>query len=427
MLKPKYSRLHFATLSAVVLALTLLALPSAADTVSDWNKIMNDTVLAGGTNPLLTSRIVAIVQASVFDSVNGIERRYTPIHVTPAAPRGASRRAAAIQAAYATLAALYPAQASTLAAHRAASLAAIVDDPADVQDSMSIANGIEWGQTVAEEILAWRAADGITPPPPPFLGGNAIGEWRPTPPGFASGAGPQFATMTTWVIDSPSQFRPAGPPALSSAAYATALNEVKSMGIATGSLRTTDQTNLSIFWNGNTALYWNRVARAIAAQRNYTLSQESLLFGVLNVSMADAAIACWDAKYHFVSWRPVTAIRLADQDGNPATDVDLTWTPLLITPAHPEYPSGHSTVSGAAARVLAVVFGDKTPFTLDSELQPGVLRSYSGFSAALAEVHNARVFGGIHFRPACIDGSVIGRQVADQVMQRAFQRLRGGQ
>jgi hypothetical protein len=227
-----------------VLVITALNGLVRADVVTDWNQIMAQTALAAKTSPLVTTRVAAIIQAAVFDAVNGIERRYTPIHVTPNAPRGASRRAAAIQAAYATLVTLYPSQQDSLDAQRTASLQAITDD-GDFEDSQSIQRGIAWGQTVADAIIAWRNTDGFTPAPPPFLGGDAVGEWRPTPPGFLPGAGPQFATMTPWVIAAPNQFRPAGPAALTSDQYAADFNEVKSLGSSTSTTRTDFQTEVA--------------------------------------------------------------------------------------------------------------------------------------------------------------------------------------
>lgn len=390
-----------------------------ADVVTDWIKVMNDTVLAGNSNPLVTSRVVAMFSASVFDAVNGIHGRYTSIHETAKGPRGASRRAAAIQAAYAVLVANYPAQKSALDAQRLTSLNTIGASDGD-EDDASIDLGIQWGQTVADDIMTWRSTDGFTPPPPPYLGGTAIGQWRPTPPDFSPGAGPQFATMTTWVINSPNQFRPGGPPDLTSAEYAAVFNETKTMGRSTGSLRTADQTQLAVFWNGNTALYWNRIAWSLATKRHSSLLENARMFALMNVAMADAAIACWDGKYHYQFWRPITAITLADKDGNAATDVDLTWTPLLvITPSHPEYPSGHSTVSASAAAVLTSFYGDRTSFSVDSNVLPGVVRSFASFSDAIAEVNNARVFGGIHFRTACLDGNKLGRKVARFVLRNA--------
>jgi membrane-associated phospholipid phosphatase len=409
-------------LVAVTLNLTVIA---HADEVTEWNKILFESVLAANTNPLVTSRVAAIVQASVFDAVNGIERRYSSIHVEPDAPRGASSRAAAVQAAYASLTKLYPAQKATLDVKLAASLAGISSGAA-AEHSESIARGIEWGQAVADAIWDWRSTDGFTPNPPPFTGGNAVGQWRPTPPANAPGAGPQFAYMTPWVINSPSQFRPAGPPALASAEYTADFNETKSVGNLTSPLRTADQTLYSLFWNVSTAsYYWNAIALSLSAERHLTLSENARLLALLDITFADAAIACWDAKYHYVFWRPVTAIPLAATDGNPATTEDANWMPLFATPAHPEYPSGHSTVSGSAGAVLASYFGDNSPFSVTSNVMLGVTRSYPSFSAALEEIKNARIYAGIHFRTACDHGQAVGIAVANYVLNNACQPIHG--
>lgn len=259
----------------------------------------------------------------------------------------------------------------------------------------------------------------------------AVGAWRPTPLLNAPGAGPQFATMTPWVLLRPSQFRLPPPLALTSPEYAAEYNELKTMGSFSGSSRSADQSELALFWAGNTPLYWNRIASQIAAEQSLSLSQNAHLFALLNVTMADAAIACWDGKYRYVFWRPITAIRAGDTDGNPATDPDSTWTPWLDyfpsgTPAHPEYPSGHSTVSGAAASVLAAVFGDDTPFPVTSDVRPGT-RAFPSFSAATAEIADARVFGGIHFRTSCLRGNTLGQTVADFISTHALLPLEGDQ
>ena len=406
---------------------SLLTATARADEVTEWNRIMFAAALQAvpPTSPLVMSRNAAIVQASVFDAVNGIERRYSPVHVPPAAPPGASRRAAAVQAAYASLVRLYASQQTALGLQRDASLAAISSGAA-AENSVSIARGIAWGQTVADAIWAWRSTDHFSPAPPPFTGGTAVGEWRPTPPAFLPGAGPQFAYMTPWVILSPSQFRPLGPPALDSARYTTDFLETKSMGSFSSTTRTADQTLASLFWNASTAsYYWDTIAVSLAAQRHTTLSENARLLALLNVAMADAAIACWEAKYHYVAWRPVTAIPLAATDGNDDTTADPAWMPLFATPAHPEYPSGHSTVSSAAATVLADYFGEATSFSVDSDVMLGVVRSFPNFTAALAEIVDARVFAGIHFRSACNDGQATGAAVAQYVMSNAFQPVNG--
>lgn len=418
--------------SALLIAALLAATPrpivaATPDPVLEWIGVMNDAVITGGTNPLASTRVVALVSASVFDAVNGIEPRFQPLHVKPDAPHNASQRAAAIQAAYAILLHLYstpaPGQSAALTARRDASIAAL----AATEKPHSISAGVAWGQSVADAIWAWRLTDGIAPPPPPFLGvlgivgtPGAVGAWRPTPLLNAPGAGPQFASMTPWVLLRPSQFRLPAPLALDSTEYATELNELKVMGIFSGSARTSDQSELALFWAGNTPLYWNRIAAQIAAERRLTLTENAHLFALLNVSMADAAIACWDSKYRYVFWRPITAIRA----GLTPADADPTWVPWLDffptgTPAHPEYPSGHSTVSGSAALILAAAFGDNTAFTVTSDVRSGT-RRFSAFSDAVAEIANARVFGGIHFRISCVRGNALGQAVADYISRHAM-------
>jgi membrane-associated phospholipid phosphatase len=199
------------------------------------------------------------------------------------------------------------------------------------------------------------------------------------------------------------------------------------MGSLTSLTRTADQTLFSQFWNASTAsFYWNRIALFLLGKEHHTtLEENALIFAAMDVAMADAAIACWEAKYHYVAWRPVTAIPLADTDGNPATIADPSWVPLLIAPPHPEYPSGHSTLSAAAATVLAHYFGSNSSFMVDSDVMTGVVRSFPNIPAALAEIVNARVFGGIHFRTACDDGQATGTAVAAYVLQHAFRRAEG--
>lgn len=380
-----------------------------ADEVTDWHAHMLAALTSAGVNPVVSSRDAALVSAAVFDAVNGIERRYEPIHVPPAAAPGASKRAAAVQAAYVILLARLPGQAAALDAKRSASLAAI--GPGN-----STNRGIEWGQTVAQAMLLWRSTDGFTPAPAPFVGGPELGRWRPTPPAFASGAAPQFATMTPWCLESPSQFRPLGPPALASLDYLIDYEETKQMGRAASLLRSADQTEACFFWNSSTPTYlWNRAALDLMGGGDASLSDNARLLARLNLSIADALIACWDAKYFYQSWRPITAIQLEDP----------TWTPLFATPAHPEYPSGHSTLAGAAAMVLADYFGDDTPFVLESQADPDWLRYFPSFSASLADVTDARVFAGIHFRTACDDGQTVGGGVAAYLLGNLMARLHG--
>jgi PAP2 superfamily protein len=431
-------------ITAGVLTLALITVPARADDVTDWNQEMLRASLVAGSSPLAQSRISAIVQAAVFDAVNGIERRYAPIHVPAGGPAGASRRAAAVQAAYVALVHLYPTQLATFDARRTISLSSIaVDDSAD-----AIASGIAWGENVANQIWAWRLTDGIGSTTPSWPGNTAIGQWRPTPnapyPGTSSnGAGyPQFVFMTPWVIASPSQFRPGPPPSLASALYARDYIETKSMGSFASTTRTSDQTTGAYFWNAGTASYlWNHVAVSLLKargddgdrdgreeddlagphrDRRSSLLNSARILGTLDIAMADAAIACWDAKYAYNYWRPITAIRETADDGNAATVSDTTWTPLFATPAFPEYPSGHSCVSGAAATILAHEFGERTHFRMDSDVLLGVTRSFESFSAALADVQDARIFAGIHFRTATEVGLTLGAAVGRAVMENGF-------
>ena len=418
--------------AALMLMVALLAggpVPISAatpDPVLEWIDVMNTTVLTAGTAPNVTSRVVALVSASVFDAVNGIDPNFNPLLVTPNAPHNASQRAAAIQAAYTMLLHLYPTQNVALTSRRDASLAALaLKEKAD-----AIAAGVSWGQMVADAIWTVRLTDGFAPPAPPFIGVQgivgtpAVGFWRPTPPANAFGATPQIATMTPWVLRRPSQFRLPAPLALNSQEYANDLNEVRSMGSLLSTTRSSDQSEFALFWALNTPLAWNRVASQISAARGLTLTENAHLFALLNVTLSDALIACWDTKYRYVFWRPITAIRA----GLTPADADPLWEPWLDhltgTPAHPEYPSAHSSMSGAAAFILAAEFGENTTFTVTSEILPGTQRSFSNFSDATSEIADARVFGGIHFRTSCVRANGLGRTVADYVSRHAM-RARG--
>ena len=413
----------------LVLAMVTLTVRSAAaasDPVLDWINIMNNTVLTASTPPFFTSRITAMVSASVFDAVNGIDPRFHPLHVKPNAPKDASPRAAAIEAAFVILSDAYPGQLGNLTNQRDASLAAL----ALTESAQSIADGKAWGHSVADDIWTWRSSDGFAPPPPPFEGvlaivgtPGAVGFWRPTPPLNAPGAGTQLATMTPWVLLRASQFRLPPPYLLSDPQYIADLNETKTKGAFSGSPRTPDQSELALFWQSNTPLTWNRVLVQLSQERRLSFHENVYLFARLNVTMADAVIACWDSKYRYGFWRPITAI----QEGLSPADADPTWEPWLDTfksgtPAFPEYPSAHASISGSAAFVLASVFGDDTSFIVTSESRPGT-RSFSSFSSAVAEIADARVFGGIHFRTSCVLGNTLGRNVAEFVARHAMRAI----
>jgi hypothetical protein len=391
---------------------------AAPDTVTQWNLTMIAGLEAASTAPPPAARIGAIVQASVFDAVNGIDRRYAFYHVAPAAPPGASRAAAAAAAAYTALVALIPAQRPLFDAQLAATLAQISDDPADPGESVQ--RGLAWGTAVANDILAWRATDGFTTVPPPYTVGSAPGDWQPTPPLFlAPPQAPlfrQFATMAPFALTAPSQFLPPGPPPLTSARYAQDLAEVQALGSATSTVRTAEQTQTAIFWQDDTpAAIWNRVADQLAQAGDLPLAQNARLLALMNIALVETTIAVWNAKNTYNSWRPVTAIRATS---------DPAWTPLLPTPAFQEYPSAHSGVSSAAAAVLASFYGNATSFTVTSAGLPGIQRDFTTFSSAVQQVENARIYAGFHFRFSCTDAATLGAQVAHYVTSTIMQPVR---
>jgi hypothetical protein len=409
----------------VVFALSIVCAASAAsaDEVLVWNQIACRAVTtAPATAPPLAARILAMTHAAMFDAHNGIEGRFEAIHVGDAAPEpGASRRAAIVQAAYAVLVAEYPAQAAALDADRAASLVAIAGGGVD--RSESIARGLAWGQYVAERIHAWRAADGVFPLVTD-VGSLGVGEWRPTPPGFALGFGFTLGQAMPFVIPTTSTFRPAGFPSLTSAEYAADVNEVQRVGRNVTMERTADQTQAALFWAGTAPTFWNRAAVAAAMARNTSLSQNARLFALLNMAIADSNMTTFESKYFYRLWRPIHAITLADTDGNPGTVREDGWMSLLPNPPYPEYTSGHQSISGAAATMLTAFFG-AMPVTGTSEGLPGVTRSWPSFEAAADEASMARIWAGIHFRFAMQDTREVARQVVAYVLEHAAQPLKG--
>jgi PAP2 superfamily len=377
--------------------------PANADVVTDWNNAALDAIRAGNTAPPIASRSLAILHASIYDAVNGIARTHEPYLVQSAVSSSASREAAASAAAHDTLVNLFPARTSTFDALHAAILAAIPNGPQKTA-------GIVWGEFVANQILAARANDGsdaIVPPP----GGSGPGVWVPTPPAFLPYLLPQWGFVMPFAMSSSSQFRPPGPPSLDSQQYAADYNEVKELGASVGSTRTEEQTEIALFWADGAGTetppgHWNSIAQTIADARGNTLEENARLFALLNIAMADAAICAWDAKYTFDFWRPVTAIAFAEPE--------LNWMSFIITPPFPDYVSGHSTFSAAAATVLPLFYDtEDLPFTTGSDFLPGVYRSFSTCLDAAEEAAVSRIYGGIHFRTASEDGLQAGISIGE--------------
>jgi hypothetical protein len=303
--------------------------------------------------------------------------------------------------------ALFPAQAADLDGEYATSLAAIHDDSAKV-------NGIAVGQQAANAILIKRAEDGrdatviYTP-------GSGPGVWVPTPPAFLAALAPETPFVQPFALKSASQFRPEPPVSLTSEEWARDYNEIKALGPAVGSIRTPGQTDIARFWSDNPPLQWNRAWRALSVAKGLGLADNARYFAMLATASADALIACWDAKFFYNFWRPVTAIRAGDTDGNSETAPDPAWIGLVITPNHPEYPAAHGCFSGASTETLSYLFGtDEVGFSMDSTVAGVVnpIRTYDRLSDALQEVHDARIYGGMHYRNSTRIGANMGKQVS---------------
>ena len=400
-------------LAFLVLALFSLRL-FAVNPVVEWNALMLDAIRNESTPPPLASRNFAILHASIHDAVNAIRPTYRPYLVALSAPAGASMEAAAVAAAYKCLTELYPSQTASFDA-------AIDQFLANVPPSQSRDDGLLVGDITAALILAWRSNDGASTTVP-YIPNSEPGAWRRTPPFFRPPELPQWPYVTPFAMTHGAQFRPPGPPALNTAQYAADINQVKALGSLNSTNRTPDQTLIARFWSDFSFTvtppgHWNQIAQNVVTNRPTTLIESARLFALLNIAMADAGICVWDTKYVYNFWRPVTAIQQADTDANPDTEADPDWLPLLNTPAFPEYVSGHSAFSAAAAAVLATFYGtDNISFTTSSDTVPGVTRTYASFASCAEEIAWSRIYGGIHFYSADIDGLTAGRQIGEYVM-----------
>ena len=311
----------------------------------DWNAIAQNAIVTVGAQPIQRSQLwMTLVHVAIYDAVTSINGRYEQFTVTPAHRRPASRDAAAIAAAHGILVRLLPSQQMALDAARENSLAAI-------RDGAKKNNGIAIGEEVASRLL--EIHDGVIPTVS-YTPAVGPGAWQPTPPAFANALLPGFAQVTPFALISASQFRPGPPPALSSGVWTRDYNEVKTFGVATGSLRTPEQTEIGRFFTEHAVAQYSRAFRRYATENGMDVRKAARFFAMANTAILDSQIACWDAKYHYGFWRPVTAIRAGDTDGNPATAPDAGWIGLAVTPAHPEYPAAHGCWTGATARILDV-------------------------------------------------------------------------
>ena len=394
------------------------------DAVLAWEATTVEVVRNDIGNVGLASRTLAMVSGAVYDAVNDVERTGSVYKFDVQAPAGASASAAAAEAAYAVLSGLDPAMLPLLEVIMAQSTAALGDGPA-------VRAGLQVGLEVGQDMLAWRANDGSAQDVP-YTPGTAPGAWRPTPPTYEVAWGPNWGQVNTFgVTSSISNFQPPPPPALNSAAYAAAYDQVKSLGAINSKTRTPYQTQTGVFWSydalstGTPVVHFQEIAEEVALQRHDTMTQNARMFGLVDVAMGDAGIAAWTAKYTYNRWRPITAIQLASTDGNSATTADATWQPLgspggpgqpNFTPPFPSYVSGHATFGGALFSTLADFYGtDKVHFTLTSDQLPGVTRSYSSFTQASLENAGSRIDLGLHFSFDETAGMAVGTKIAQDI------------
>jgi hypothetical protein len=389
--------------------------PAQPDQVIQWNQELQKVLVAPGAQPasIHPTRTLAITQIAVYDAVNGILRGGEPLVVDAHGPRGASPDAAAAAAAHTALDALLPTQQPAIDAFFQTSLA-------QLGSGERVERGLRFGERVADAVLTARANDGAAGTAPAFVPGTGPGEYQLTPPAFAPAAFTQTSHVTPFVLETASQFRPAPPPALTSPRYAADFSEVHSLGELNSTTRSAEETAIGKFWGAAPIwIVWNQIADQAALGFGNSLAQNARLFAVLDTTLADGAIALYDAKYAYHRWRPITAITSPDQ-GNPNTTADPSWVPLANTANDPSYPGAHATFSQAAATVLQDFFGtDAFSFSLTSP-SVGISRDFTSFSQAADEASASRIFAGQHFRYDEEAGQTLGAQVGDFVIDHAL-------
>jgi hypothetical protein len=399
------------TTRAATAAAATHALDPAQDPVIQWNQFLLGLQATPGDQPptVHPTYELAVMHAAIYDAVvsihHGTARYLTDVHD----PRHASLAAAADTAAHDTLLKLYPSQRPSIDQEYALLLGR-------VRAGQHKSEGVRVGELAARRILARRANDGSTAPLISLQPGSNPGDYQLTPPAFARPAFTQWRFVKPFALRRADQFRPPPPPALTSAKYAAAINEVKALGAAQGSTRTPDQTQIGMFWNPPIWATWNRIAETAAVGRGGTLAKDARTFAALNLTFADSVIGFYDAKYTYRLWRPVTAIRNADTDRNPDTVADLNWTPLSATAPDPSYPGAHGTISAAGATVLSSIYGNRFQFTVTSTALPGVARSFVSFSEAAEEASVSRIYNGNHTRVDQVAGENLGHDTAEFVL-----------
>jgi len=392
------------TLRSVLPVLAVLLAPAAAqaDVIADWNAKAEAIGIEKSLQPPINARGMTMMHVAMFEAVNAVTHRYAPYRLKLAGDAGASPEAAAATAAHDVLVKLFPDQQAGLDSTLKASLGQVPDGPAKTK-------GMELGQQAAAGILALRANDGIAAPET-YRPMTTAGAYIPTPIPVSSTIG----KLTPWVMTSGEQLRPGPPPALTSSAWTTDVNEIREVGGRTSAKRTADQTEAALFWAATGPHCWNPIVRQLAAARKLDLPDSARFFALVALATSDAFIAVFDAKFQYNLWRPVTAIRNADITGNANTPREASWLPLIETPMHPEYPCAHCISSGAAATVMQQVLGADVPtFSMTSPALPGVTRRWTRLLDYSDEVSNARVWGGIHYRFSTVVGKEMGSKIAE--------------
>jgi hypothetical protein len=391
-------------------SMTLLTGAVSADVITDWNIKTLELTQSTQTPSSAQARTLALVHVAMSDAVNSVRGRFTRYNTTVAASPTASAEAAAASAARKVLMELFANHRTKIDEAYAASIRSIPEGESKTQ-------GVMLGEKVAAAILAERATDG-TAVPDTYRPLTRPGVWVPTTPPQTE----QYARAKPWVLKSADQFRPGPPPELSSALYARDYNETKSLGGAKSTARTAEQTALVAFWpTPRLALGWHAAARQLAVARELPLDECARLFALLNMASANSFITDWDAKFTYNLWRPVTAIRNGDQDGNDATERDAAWIPLVPTPMHPEYPSQAAISAGVMMGVMEALFGPNpaVPITIADPADPKRTRTLN--IAQMAEEHNnVRVWGGIHFRNSLVVATEMGRKIAAYMVENAI-------
>jgi hypothetical protein len=378
-----------------------------ADVITDWNTTAMDVMKAVNVAGNPWTRSMALVNVSMSDAVNSVQNQYSRYTATELAiDPNTSAEAAAAAAAREILMRQYPGQKARIDAAFAETMQTIPDNPARVA-------GIALGEKVAATLFAERQSD-ATNAPDTYRPLTTPGVWVPTtPPLF-----PQYATAKPWGMDSASQFRPAPPPALNSALYARDYNETKEMGGVKSTKRTDAQSDAVRFWTqANLNPAWFQAARQASARRGLSVPESARVFALMSMAFANCFIVDWDAKFQYNFWRPITAIRNGDQDGNDATERDAGWQPLNATPMHPEYPSQAGINSGAARGVLEAVFGSEPEgFVVTDITDARLSRQFTSFAQMDQEHKEVRIWGGIHFRNSLEVGEAMGRKIADHLV-----------